>query len=82
MLYLFRLRASITPAMPNPINASEPGSGTAAMLPPVIDLSFLQLLGSPLKAQSFPTASKEVETSNRNTAIIVFILLPFNNNGS
>ncbi len=35
MLYLFRLRETIRPATPNPINASEPGSGTAATLPPL-----------------------------------------------
>jgi len=47
------------------------------MLPLVVDLSFLQLLGSP-KVQSGLSASKEVDISNRSTAIIVFtITFPF-----
>jgi len=77
MFYLFRLRPTTKPAAPNPINASVPGSGTAVMLPLVVDLSFLQLLGSP-KVQSGLSASKEVDISNRSTAIIVFtITFPF-----
>ena len=35
VIYFFRLRASTNPAAPIPINASVPGSGTAAILPPV-----------------------------------------------
>ena len=35
VIYFFRLRASTNPTAPIPINASVPGSGTAAILPPV-----------------------------------------------
>jgi hypothetical protein len=35
IFYFFRLRANTRPAAPIPINASVPGSGTAATLPPV-----------------------------------------------
>jgi hypothetical protein len=74
MFYLFRLRATIKPATPNPINASDPGSGTAAMLP------FARPGGFPAQPpgvwlQRGLSASRVVDTSNNSPAIIVFIII-------
>jgi hypothetical protein len=76
MFYLFRFRATTRPATPIPINARVPGSGTAATLPPALErLDGTPPLQSPgVRLQSGLSASKEVDISNRSTAIIAFII--------
>ena len=73
MFYLFRFRATTRPTRPSPINVTVLGSGTAVMLPLVVDgAPPLQPPGSML--QGGLSASKEVDIINRNKAIIVFII--------
>jgi hypothetical protein len=76
-LLFFRLRAKTRPAAPIPINASVSGSGIAATLPLVSPGGlFLQAGKFGFWLQSGLSASSEVDTSNRSTAIIVFIIMP------
>ena len=73
-VYLLRLLAATRPARPAPISAIEPGSGTAALLPPVNPGGFcLQAGKSGYRLQS-GLASKEVDTRNSSAAINIFII--------
>jgi hypothetical protein len=74
-VYLLRLLATTRPARPAPSSTIEPGSGTAAILPPVNPGGFcLQAGKSGYRLQSGFAASKAVETRNSSAAKKIFII--------
>jgi hypothetical protein len=73
IFYFFRLRATIRPARPKPINAIEPGSGTAAIWLTALADIFARPQPARVPVQAGGSAKREVDVSKRSAALAVFM---------